>query len=94
MPKFLIQLAHDSDPWACTRVIETFLQTGSHYLKQADWGCLDGEHTAWMLLDADNKEEARGIVPPPYRAAARIVQLNKFTPEEAARLVSLHKPKE
>jgi len=90
MARYLIQAAHNPDPWACARVVETFLRTGSHYLTHADWGCTDGEHLAWMIVEAEDKEEARRIVPPPYREEARIVKLNKFTLDELARLMRHH----
>jgi len=89
--RFLIHLAHDPDPWACAKVVETFLRTGSHYLAGADWGCLDGDHSSWMIVDADGKEEARQIVPPPYRSEARIVMLNKFTLDGLARAMRHHR---
>lgn len=88
--RFLIQVSHDPDPWACARVVETFLRTGSHYLAQADWGCTDGEHTAWMIVDAESKEEALQVVPRPFRREARVVRLNKFTLPELARLMRHH----
>jgi hypothetical protein len=34
-----------------------------------------------MIVDAESSEEARAIVPPPFRAEARIVGLNRFTIE-------------
>jgi hypothetical protein len=40
---------------------------------------MDGDHHAWLIVDVDTKEEARGIIPPAFRAEARIVQLNAFT---------------
>jgi hypothetical protein len=81
MMKFLIEVPHEAETMACARVVHTFLSTGSHFLAQADWGCADGNHSAWMIVDAESREEARAIVPPPFRAEARIVGLNKFTIE-------------
>jgi hypothetical protein len=81
MAKFLIEVPHEADTMACARVVHIFLSTGSHFLAQADWGCADGNHSAWMMVDAESREEARAIVPPPFRAEARIVGLNKFTIE-------------
>ena len=91
MQKFLIEVPHDPEARACAKVVETFLRTGSHYLAGADWGCLDGEHSAWMMVDADSKEEARQIVPPQFRGDAHIVGLNKFTMDEIARIMSHHR---
>jgi hypothetical protein len=81
MQRFLVEVPHDADPWACAKVVRVFLGTGSHYLAQADWGCSDGEHSAWMIVEAESREEARQIVPPPLREEARVVLLNKFTIE-------------
>jgi len=89
--RYLIWIGHDPDPWACAKVVRTFLQTGSHYLANADWGCADGDHTAWMIVEAGSREEAAGIVPPPYRIEARIVRLNKFTMSGLARVMRYHR---
>lgn len=88
--KFLIEVPHEVGPVECARVVDTFLKTGSHFLAGAIWGCKDGEHKAWMIVDVDSKEEARGIVPPLMRAKARIVQLNAFTKEEIAEIIRQH----
>lgn len=79
MAKFLIEVPHEPERLACARVVRIFLSTGSHFLAQADWGCEDGNHSAWMIVDVDSKEEARAIVPPLFRSEARIIGLNKFT---------------
>ena len=77
MPRFLIEVPHEAEMTACARVLEVFLLTGSHFLANADWGCMDGDHSAWMVVEVDSKEQARSIVPPAFRAQARIVELNK-----------------
>jgi len=82
MPRFLIEVPHDGDQHACSHFVQIFLATGSHYLTHADWGCMDGEHTAWIIVEADNKEQARMILPAAYRAQAKIVTLNKFKVEK------------
>ena len=73
MPKFLIQVPHESERQACLRAVQTFLNSGSHFVANADWGCHDGDHRAWMIVDVASKEEARGIVPPIYRSQAKVV---------------------
>ena len=90
MAKFLIEVAHENSAAECARAIEVFLRTGSHFLARADWGCKDGEHKAWIVVEVDTKEEARGIVPPAFRAQARVVQLNTFTLEQANELRRRH----
>ncbi|MFO7933863.1 MAG: hypothetical protein R6U78_07260 [Bacteroidales bacterium] len=79
MRRFLIEVPHNEDYTSCLQTIQIFLTSGSHFLSNADWGCKDGEHKAWMVVDVDTKEEARRIIPPAYRSDAKIVELNKFT---------------
>jgi hypothetical protein len=35
-----------------------------------------------MIVDVESKDEARRLLPPAFRAQAKIVQLNAFTIEE------------
>jgi hypothetical protein len=91
MARFLIEIPHEEETVACARVVQVFLKTGSHLLSNADWGCMDGVHVAWMIVDVDSKAEARSIIPPAFRADARIVALNKFTMEEIDEILKHHK---
>ena len=90
MARFFIEVPHEAETVACARVIETFLKTGSHFLTNADWGCLDGEHKAWIIVEVESKEETRRIVPPAFRSRARIVGLNKFTLDEIGEILRHH----
>jgi hypothetical protein len=78
MPRFFIEVNHDSDAIACARVQQVFRASGSHYLTHADWGCEDGVHAAWLIVELGTKDEARGVLPPALRHGARVVALNTF----------------
>lgn len=82
MQQFLIEVPHPEETLACARIVKVFLSTGSHFLTHADWGCMDGVHSAWLTVEADSKEEARMMVPPQFRSQAKIVGLNKFKLEQ------------
>ena len=90
MAKFLIEVPHEAEKRACLRAIQILLQTGSHYLTNAEFGCYDGEHKAWVIIEVDSKEEARGILPPVYRSQAKIVNLSKFKLEEVDEMLLHH----
>jgi hypothetical protein len=90
MTKFLIEVPHEAEKAACARAIQIFLQTGSHFLANADWGCSDGEHKAWLILEVESKEDARSVLPPSFRAEARIVQLNRYTLTEVEETLRYH----
>ena len=63
MARFLIEVPHEAEPEACIRAVKAFLNTGSHFLSNADWGCYDGDHKAWMILELDSKKEALSVIP-------------------------------
>ena len=88
--RFLIELPHEPTMLACVRAVETLLTTGSHFFTHADWGCRDGEHKAWIIVEVDSKDEARALVPPAFRAQAHVVQLNAFTLQEIADIRRQH----
>ena len=79
MAKFLIEVPHEADKAACARAIQTFLQFGSHFVANADWGCSDGEHKAWLMVEVPSREDAQSVVPANYRSEARIVKLDRYT---------------
>ncbi len=70
--------------------INIFLRSGSHFLAQADWGCLDGEHKAWLIVEAENKDEIIRIIPSAFRSDAKIVKLHTFTTEEMDSIEETH----
>ncbi|MEE8590596.1 MAG: hypothetical protein V3V57_12255 [Spirochaetia bacterium] len=90
MAKFFIEVPHEAETGACVRAVKSFLNTGSHFLRNADWGCYDGEHKAWIILDLESKKEALSVVPPGFRSQAKIVELNKFTMKEVDELLLHH----
>lgn len=91
MPKFLIEVPHDEDALACILAIKSFLETGSHFLSNAEWGCEDGEHKAWIVVDVEDKATARAIVPPNYRHDTKVVQLTHYEMRHVERMLADHK---
>jgi hypothetical protein len=90
MARFLIEVPHEAEKTSCARAVQTLLKTGSHFLTHADFGCMDGEHKAWIIVDVENKEEARTILPPAFRSQAKITGLNYFSLEEIDALLGKH----
>jgi len=82
MPRFLIEVPHENTKEACDRAIRIFLETGSHFMTNADWGCSDHVHKAWFVVEVDSKEDARTILPPLFRQTAKITALQRFRIED------------
>jgi hypothetical protein len=90
MPKFLIEIPHSEEEYECALAVQYFLNSGSHFLAHADWGCGDGEHKAWIILEAENKEQARWVVPPSFRPEAKVITLSQFTIDEVDEIIANH----
>jgi hypothetical protein len=90
MARFLIEVPHPADKLGCVRSIQVFLQSGSHYLTHADYGCEDGVHCAWMIVEVADKDEAKRIVPPAYRSETKVVELSRFSTDEIEETIRRH----
>jgi hypothetical protein len=90
MARFLIEVPHEPKARECALAVKVLLSTGSHYLTHADFGCLDGEHKAWIIVDVDSKKDAQFVVPPAFRPRAKIVKLNHFSLGEIEEILAHH----
>jgi hypothetical protein len=44
------------------------------------------------MVEVDTRDEARNVIPPQFRAQAKIVQLNAFTPKDVEGMLQPHQP--
>ncbi len=88
--RFLIEIPHEATKASCLRAIESILKSGSHLVTQADWGCKDGEHKCWLVVEMESKDDARAIIPPALRTQARVTQLNAFSMAEVEAMLGTH----
>ena len=82
MPRFLIEIPHSSEYEGCVRSLAAIMNYGSYLVTQCEYGCEDGVHVGYLTVEADTKEEARNMVPPPYRGDARVTKLRRWTRDE------------
>lgn len=75
MDRYMIESPHTVEN--CTMVIKEVESMG--YLHHFDWGCEDGVHVGWAIIEADTHAQARLVVPSLVRKDARAVRLVKFT---------------
>jgi hypothetical protein len=88
MPRFMITVPHDEDHDACVRALHAIEQYGSHLMTHAEWGCKDGHHACWLIVDMNDRGDAVRMVPPEFRTHAQVVELNRFTRDEIAAMVA------
>jgi hypothetical protein len=78
MERYLVESHHTSED--CKHVIEQFIFHG--LINNIDWGCEDGVHVGWAIVDVENKDLAMLIVPPFLRSKARVIHLVRYSPEK------------
>jgi hypothetical protein len=77
MERYLIETPHTAQD--CHMLVSQIYSMG--YLYHFDWGCPEGVHCGWAIIEAVDEAQARLAVPPIVRSKARIVRLTKFTGE-------------
>jgi hypothetical protein len=82
MPRYLIEINHEDDYEGCVKALDALLRLGSHLVSQAEFGCRAGVHSGWLIADVPTREDAVAIVPPQLRSASRVVELQRWTPDE------------
>lgn len=84
MATYLIEIPHSENTFECRQVIKLFVESGSHLLANAQWGCKSGVHKSWFIDDFNSKEEALQVIPPFLRHTASIIELVTFTKADIA----------
>jgi len=74
MERYMIESPHTEND--CDKAIQEIAAAG--FLHHFEWGCKDGVHSGWAIIEAENREHAKQIVPWMMREKARIVKLVKF----------------
>ena len=87
MDRYMIILPHTAED--CVFAVKQVEAIGM--ITHFDWGCRDNDHTGYVTLEAHSKSEAIMSVPTALRPKARVIRLNKFSPEEVK---AMHLPKQ
>jgi hypothetical protein len=74
MDRYLVETPHSAQD--CRMLIEQIYSMG--YLYNFDWGCTDGVHCGWAIVEAESDADARLSVPPMVRKKARVIKLYKY----------------
>jgi hypothetical protein len=84
--RYMIMMPHTKEQ--CLKALDDMVASSSDLLSMTEWGCMAGDHTGYVIVTAASEAAARNMVPAAERASARVIKLNKFTPEQ---IKSFHK---
>lgn len=91
MTTYLIEIPHSENTVECQHVIKLFVESGSHLLSHAFWGCKSGVHKSYFISEFESREEALQTVPPFLRRCANIIELVTFNKEDIQRFAEMNK---
>lgn len=75
MPRYLIKVSQPAKI-AAKRIAASICATGSHFATHASWQEQDGNATGTLVVEADNRRWALGVVPASMRSEASIFELS------------------
>jgi len=80
MTRYMITAKHD--PAECLRAMDEELAKGKDVLDKFVYGCKEGDHTAYAIVEKKSLSEALALVPDFLQEGACITKVDKFTPAE------------
>jgi hypothetical protein len=82
MDRYLIVSPHSKEE--CVKALRQIESIGS--ISHFEFGCKDGEHCGWVILEAENKQEALLAVPSVERHKAKAIRLVRFSPDDVKKM--------
>jgi hypothetical protein len=75
-------------PEQCLNTLDDMKSKGDAFLSKFEFGCMDGDHTAYAFIEGTSPETVRKMLPENEQKAAKITKVNKMT---AAQIEKIHK---
>ncbi len=85
MTRYLITAKHS--PEQCLQALDEELAKGSDVLEKFVYGCKEGDHTGYAIVEAKSRSDALALVPDFLQDDACISRVDLFT---AAEIKSFH----
>jgi hypothetical protein len=80
MSQYLVIARHT--PEQCLQSLDAVRAKSKEELARWEWGCNSGDHTGYLRTSASSEAEALRYVTENLRSQARVVKLEKFTPDQ------------
>lgn len=84
MTQYIIELPHTEQ--TCPAVLNDMSASNPELFERICWGCMGDTHVGWGMVIATDVDEVRSMLPPGYKDGARIIEVDKFSPEDLQRM--------
>lgn len=79
MSTYLIKTPHTVEN--CLMALDAEAEKGREILGKFYYGCKEGDHTGYAVIDSNDKSDVWKLVPDLLRKDAKVIRVDKFTPE-------------
>jgi hypothetical protein len=80
MAFYMITSAHE--PEQCLDALDEMLAKGGGSLDKFVFGCKEGDHTGYAIVEAENRSAALNVLPDMMQETACVAKVDRFTPAE------------
>lgn len=87
--EFLIEATHTPDE--CLQALDAISTADAKMLPKWEFGCMAGDHTGWLMVNAVDEQAALQMIPASLRDKAKVHKLNRFTVEQIKALHEMKK---
>ena len=77
---YFIEQQHSGEE--CLKALDELAERGPSLLDKSYLACNAGEHRGYAFVEAGSEYEAREMVPTALREQARVIRVDRFTPEQ------------
>jgi hypothetical protein len=88
MARYLVELPHTKED--CLEALDSVVAFSNSLMDRIDWGCGGDVHTGWLMIEAQDANAAKMMVPTNIRDSAKAVPLNKFSAEQVRSFHAAH----
>jgi hypothetical protein len=78
MHRYIVISHHTAED--CKMAVKQFRMHNPGFLTHFEWGCMDDDHTAYAIFEAETHDNAKMAVPSLFREKTRVVKLTNFDP--------------
>jgi hypothetical protein len=80
MAFYMITSAHE--PEQCLDALDEIQAKGTGSLDKFVFGCKEGDHTGYAIVDAENRSAALDMLPDTMQETACVAKVDRFTPAD------------
>jgi len=85
---YLVKVPHTQEQ--CLASLDNMKTKGDAFLSKFEFGCMDGDHTAYAFIEGTSAENVKKMLPESEQKAAKVTKVNKLTTADIEKIHKEH----